>query len=77
MLSPGALNKGYYLPEYTDIDLTRNDLGNYGGSYSINNFHYELVGGTGKGRIHWLNIPRTVNSTSTPINITGEGHVVR
>lgn len=77
LTSPEARNKGYYLPEYTDIDLTRNDLGTYGGPYSINNYHYELVGGSGKGRIHWLNIPRSVNSTSTPINITGEGHVVR
>ncbi len=71
---PECIDKGNYLPEYTDIDLTRNDLGTYGGSYSIDNFQPTVTVGMGKGRVHWLDIPRVISSTSTPINIKAEGH---
>ena len=31
-------NDGHYLPKYNDIDLSRNDIGTDGGSYSIDNY---------------------------------------
>lgn len=74
LLVASLKDKGYYLGEYSDIDLTRNDVGTYGGSYSINNYWPDVTSSMGKGRVHWLDMPHLVNTTATPINVTGEAH---
>ncbi|MCX6896999.1 MAG: hypothetical protein NTZ16_16245 [Verrucomicrobia bacterium] len=63
-----AINGGHPSALYLDLDLTRNDAGCYGGSYSLANF---MVSETG-ARVLFMKAPRTVFATF-PITISGEG----
>jgi len=49
--------------EYYDIDLTRNDMGTFGGPYSIDNY---MNTADGKARVYDLNMPFEIWSGSTP-----------
>jgi hypothetical protein len=59
------INKGNYLGQYYDIDLTRNDIGTYGGPYSIDNY---LTGGVSKGRGLFIDIPHQLTNLNQIIN---------
>ncbi|WP_415328013.1 hypothetical protein [Chryseobacterium sp. MMS23-Vi53] len=54
---------------YTDLDLTRNDAGHYGGSNSWSNYWPADSGG--KPQVNYLLTPRTISSGT--LNITGSG----
>ncbi|MCS3531288.1 hypothetical protein [Chryseobacterium sp. JUb7] len=54
---------------YTDLDLTRNDAGHYGGSNSWANYWPTDSGG--KPQVNYLQTPRTISSGT--LNITGSG----
>ena len=62
------INKGNYLGEYYDIDLTRNDIGTYGGPYTIDNY---LTSGTGKGKVLYVNIKHQLTNLNEILNIKG------
>lgn len=62
------INKGNYLGEYYDIDLTRNDIGTYGGPYSIDNY---LTSGTGKGKVLYVNIKHQLTNLNQILNVKG------
>tara|TARA_Y100000589_G_scaffold86919_1_gene80959 strand:- start:2350 stop:3954 length:1605 start_codon:yes stop_codon:yes gene_type:complete len=62
-------NSGNPSFEYTDLDLTRNDIGKDGGSYPWDMFHSSS---NGKGRIFWLNIPHIL-SDPTNFQIKAKG----
>lgn len=64
-----TINRGVSLPEYSDIDLTQNDIGTYGGPYSIDNF----LTSNGKARVGFLLLPRKVATPSTPVYIRAKG----
>ncbi|MDC1370931.1 hypothetical protein N8289_03725 [Flavobacteriales bacterium] len=59
----GQINKGIASIEYYDINLTRNDIGTYGGPRSINNY---IDTASGNGRVYDLNIPFQIWSGQTP-----------
>jgi len=68
--STGAtVNGGHPNDIFTDIDLSRNDAGCYGGSYSASNFFSTP---DNYNRVIYLNIPRQVN-VGTNINLKAEG----
>jgi len=54
----GANNVGNPLDDYLDLDLTRNDLGCHGGSYSFVNFH--PIDNGKSSRVNFLKTPRVV-----------------
>ena len=62
------INKGNYLGEYYDIDLTRNDIGTYGGPYCIDNY---LTSGTGKGKVLYVNIKHQLTNLNQILNVKG------
>ena len=62
------INKGNYLGEYYDIDLTRNDIGTYGGPYTINNY---LTSGNGKGKVLYINIKHQLTNLNQILNVKG------
>jgi hypothetical protein len=64
------INKGHYFGEFFDIDLTRNDIGTYGGPYSIDNY---LTSGTSKGRVLYINIPHKLSNINQVINLKASG----
>lgn len=55
--------------KYTDLDLTRNDAGHYGGSNSWAN--YWPANSNNKPQVNYLSVPRSV--TSGTLNISGFG----
>ena len=55
--------------QYYDIDLTRNDIGTFGGPYSIDNYWNTA---TGRARVYDLNMPFEIWNGSTP-SIKAEG----
>ena len=59
------INKGNYLGQFYDIDLTRNDIGTYGGPFSIDNY---LTGGVSKGRGLFIDIPHQLTNLNQIIN---------
>jgi hypothetical protein len=59
------INKGNYLGQYYDIDLTRNDIGTYGGPYSIDNY---LTTGSSKARGLFIDIPHQLTNLNQIIN---------
>lgn len=63
------LNAGNPAVKYTDLDLTRNDAGHYGGSNSWAN--YWPANNNNKPQVNYLSTPRTV--TSGTFNISGSG----
>lgn len=56
---------------YTDLDLTRNDAGHYGGSNSWEN--YWPADGGGMPQVNYLVTPRAILNSST-LNVTGSGY---
>jgi len=61
------VNAGSPVVDYTDLDLTRNDAGHYGGSNSWAN--YWPIDSGGKPQVNYLLTPRTISSGT--LNITG------
>lgn len=64
----GNVNAGNPAVAYTDLDLTRNDAGHYGGSNSWANYFPADNGG--KPQVNYLVTPRAILSTTT-LNVTG------
>lgn len=64
------VNAGSPAVEYTDLDLTRNDAGNGGGSNSWSNYWPADAGN--RAQINYLNVPRKI-TTGTPLNVSGSG----
>ena len=62
-LSASAVDKGAPNLENYDIDLTRNDIGTFGGPFSIDNY---INTATGKARVYHLDIPFEIWSGQTP-----------
>ncbi|MDX2002892.1 MAG: hypothetical protein SFW35_10700 [Chitinophagales bacterium] len=56
------INAGDADSSYYDINLTRNDAGAYGGSFTLDNFHPFY---TGAARVYFLNAPRRVTIGNT------------
>jgi hypothetical protein len=67
----GNVNAGNPALIYTDLDLTRNDAGHYGGSNSWEN--YWPADGGGMPQVNYLATPRAILNTST-LNINGSGY---
>lgn len=59
------INRGNYLGQYYDIDLTRNDIGTYGGPYSIDNY---LAGGVSKGKVLFIDIQHQLTNLNQILN---------
>lgn len=59
--------------EYYDINLTINDRGRTGGSYSINNYQPSINPSNGKAFIFDLEIPSDL-SPGQPVNIKAKGY---
>jgi hypothetical protein len=57
-----CVNLGSPSTDYTDLDLSRNDVGVSGGSYNFNNFWPNNTGGA---RVYLVKTPRTVVQSST------------
>lgn len=68
----GVVNGGAIDDEYADIDLTRNDIGNFGGSDSWANYWPTTVGN--KPQVNYLNTPRRIYTGTTEMNATGSGY---
>ena len=64
-----AINGGDPSVNYLDLDLTRNDAGMYGGSFSMSNFN---TPGIGNPRVLFMTAPRSVLTTQTT-NISADG----
>jgi hypothetical protein len=67
---PDFTNKGLDLPEFSDIDLTRNDIGTEGGPWPISNFWGPNAS---KAWVGWLDLPLKISTPSTPIQIKATG----
>lgn len=59
-----AINKGNPSIQYYDIDMTRNDLGTYGGPYTWENYHDTTS--NGRGRVFNLDMPFEIWMGQTP-----------
>lgn len=59
---PACVDAGNPATDYTDHDLTRNNIGTDGGSFNQTNFFPILTGGA---RVYLVKTPRTVLQTST------------
>lgn len=69
----GAIaNTGSPEDDYADIDLTRNDRGNFGGSNSWANYWPTAVGN--KPQVNYLNTPRRIYTGTTEMNAKGSGY---
>lgn len=73
--SPALISDPFYdggnpSNEYLDVDLSRNDSGCYGGSYSLSNFH--PINNNKSSRVSFFKVPRVVNQGNT-FNVEGIG----
>ena len=68
-IDPLFIDQGSPSLQYYDIDLTRNDIGTYGGPYSIDNYWNTA---NGRARVYDLNMPFEIWNGSTP-SIKAEG----
>jgi hypothetical protein len=68
-----TVNAGNPAPEYTDIDLSRNDRGRLGGPYSILNYNPANPNNS-KAFIFDLDIPTQFNPSSPSVNIQAKGY---
>ena len=59
-----AINKGNPSIQYYDIDMTRNDLGTYGGPFTWENYHDTTS--NGRGRVFNLDMPFEIWMGQTP-----------
>lgn len=69
-ISGGNVNAGNPAAQYTDLNLTRNDAGHYGGSNSWANYFPADNGG--RPQVNYLVTPRSISSGT--LNITGSGY---
>jgi hypothetical protein len=60
--APECINLGSPSTDFTDLDLTRNNVGTAGGSYNFSNFWPNQSGGA---RVYLVKTPRTVVQSST------------
>ena len=65
-------NAGYPDDEYRDLDLSLNDIGNFGGSDSWANYWPTAVGN--KPQVNYLNTPRRIYTGTTTLNALGSGY---
>jgi hypothetical protein len=65
------VNAGSTATAYTDLDLSRNDIGNFGGSNSWANYWPTGVGN--KAQVNYLVTPRIITTGTTTLNVTGSG----
>lgn len=64
-----AINAGDPAVEFTDLDLTRNDIGCYGGSFSLDNF---LAPGSAGAVVTFVDVPRrALQGGTVDIKATG------
>ncbi|MCY1479345.1 hypothetical protein D3C87_70150 [compost metagenome] len=70
-ITGGNVNAGNPAVQYTDLDLTRNDAGHYGGSNSWANYFPADNGG--RPQVNYFITPRTILSTST-LNVSGSAY---
>lgn len=66
------VNAGAIEDDYADLDLTRNDIGHYGGSNSWANYWPENVGN--KPQVNYLNTPRRIYTGTEEMNVEGSGY---
>ncbi|MFN7014250.1 MAG: hypothetical protein ACK4ON_08285, partial [Bacteroidia bacterium] len=62
-----GINGGAPGISFYDLDLSVNDVGAYGGSYSLNNFHPI----TGAARVYFVKAPKSVLQSGT-LNIKAD-----
>lgn len=67
-----APNTGSPEDDFADIDLSRNDRGNFGGSDSWANYWPTNVGN--KPQVNYLKTPRRIYTGTTEMNATGSGY---
>jgi len=70
-VSGANVNAGNPAVSYTDLDLTRNDAGHYGGSNSWANYFPADNGG--RPQVNYLITPRAILSTGT-LNVSGSAY---
>jgi hypothetical protein len=63
---PDFTDKGLDLPEFSDIDLTRNDIGTEGGPWPISNFWGPNAS---TAWVNWVDLPLKISTPQTPIKI--------
>jgi hypothetical protein len=68
---PALVDAGSPSSNYTDLDLTRNDIGILGGSHSWLNYWYNDSTTTGKAVIRWVDLPSEIWPGQT-INLKAE-----
>lgn len=68
-LASDAVNAGYPDSTYFDLNLTRNDVGAYGGSYTLAQFHPMNLG---NARVTFMRAPRRV-LVGQSVNVRAEG----
>lgn len=68
----GIINAGVADDEYADIDLSRNDIGNFGGSDSWANYWPTAAGN--KPQVNYLKTPRRIYTGTTEMNAIGSGY---
>ena len=68
---PDVVDAGSPSSNYTDLDLTRNDIGIFGGSHSWLNYWYNDSTTTGKAVIRWVDLPSEIWPGQT-INLKAE-----
>lgn len=64
-----AIDAGKPGVNYMDIDLTRDDVGTYGGPYTQANYWDTANPQGGRGRVFLLNMPANIYSLTTPVSI--------
>jgi hypothetical protein len=70
-----AINGGPTDPEYTDIDLSRGDVGAFGGSFTLANFHPFMnatAANNQGGRVYLLRAPRAIQQGGS-IQVKADG----
>ncbi len=68
----GITDSGSPEDDYADIDLSRNDRGNGGGSNAWSN--YWPTNADNKPQVNYLKTPRRIYTGTTEMNATGAGH---
>jgi hypothetical protein len=71
-VSGANVNAGNSEDDYADIDLTRNDIGNWGGSNSWANYWPTSAGN--KPQVNYLNTPRRIFLGTSTMNVNAAGN---